>query len=139
MSHGKAIAARDGGTLDDISLGFWDRWGRQRMQVEEDNDFRARTELLHKLCEYDGNRTIADLIKEDTNTIRPRDDAAAVSRSEFGTAVFRRSEELGRLETIFPFRSPLLHLAKAPQYEDEREDGREHECEPSTFGDFVEC
>jgi len=109
------------------------------MQVEEDNDFRARTEFPHKLCEYDGNRTIADLIEEDTNPIRPRDDATAVSCSEFGTAVLRRSEEVGRLETVFPFRSPLLHLAKAPQDEDAREDGREHECEPSTFGDFVKC
>jgi len=109
------------------------------MQVEEDNYFRARTEFLHKLCEYDGNHTITDLVEEDTNAIGPRNDTAAERCSEFNGAIFRRREEVGRFKTVFPFGSPLLYLAETPQDEDAREDEREHECEPSTFGDFVEC
>jgi len=45
---------------------------------------------------------------------------------------------VGRLETVFSFCSPLLLLAKAPQDEDARENGGEHECEPGAIGDFGE-
>jgi len=106
--------------------------------VEEDGDFRAGTEFPHKLCKYDGYH-MADFVEEDAYTIGTGDNTATVRCGEFELPTFARSEELGGLETVFPFRFPLLLLAEAPQDKDARENACEHEREPGTGGDFGQC
>ena len=82
--------------------------------MQEDNDFISGTELHHKLCEY-GGEPISDFIEEDTETVGFRNNTATVKCGELYIAVLSRRKEMGKLETILFFCSPLLLFSKTPQ------------------------